>query len=120
MAFNPQFARLGEILVHEGYVTEDQVKEALIKQSNFGLKLGETMIKLGYLTEEQLLKALNMQLGYDIVDEKELMDLDIEVVRRIPEPYAVENRVIALHEDADGMVVAMADPDNLTVLDSLK
>ena len=43
MAFNPQFARLGEILVHEGYVTEDQVKEALIKQSNFGLKLGETM-----------------------------------------------------------------------------
>ena len=120
MAFNPQFARLGEILVHEGYVTEDQVKEALIKQSNFGLKLGETMIKLGYLTEEQLLKALNMELGYDIVDEKELMDLDIEVVRRIPEPYAVENRVIALHEDADGMVVAMADPDNLTVLDSLK
>ncbi len=120
MAFNPQFARLGEILVHEGYVTEDQVKEALIKQSNFGLKLGETMIKLGYLTEEQLLKALNMQLGYDIVDEKELMDLDIEVVRRIPEPYAVENRVIALREDADGMVVAMADPDNLTVLDSLK
>ena len=38
----------------------------------------------------------------------------------IPEPYANQNRVIALREDDDGMVVAMTDPDNLTVLDSLK
>lgn len=120
MTFNPQYVRLGEILVHEGHVSEDQVKEALIKQSNFGLKIGETMIKLGYLNEMQLLTALNMQLGYDIAVESELMDLDLEIVSLIPEPYATENRVIALREDADGIVVAMADPDNITVLDSLK
>jgi type IV pilus assembly protein PilB len=36
MSFNPQFARLGEVLLHEGYVTEDKLKEALIKQTNFG------------------------------------------------------------------------------------
>ncbi len=120
MTFNPQFARFGEILVHEGYASEDQVKEALIKQSNFGLKIGETMIKLGYLNEAQLLTVLNLQLEYDIAKESELMDLDLEVVSMIPEPFANENRVIALREDADGIVVAMADPDNLTVLDSLK
>ena len=120
MSFNPQFARLGEVLVHEAYVTEDQLKEALIKQTNFGLKIGETLLKLGYLTEKELLNALHSQLGYDIVKETELMDLDLKVVSMIPEPYAWENRVIALREEGDGVVVAFADPENLTVLDSLK
>jgi type IV pilus assembly protein PilB len=120
MTFNPQFARLGEVLVHEAYVTEDQVKEALVKQGNFGLKLGETLIKLGYLTERELLTGLNLQLGIDIVNERELMDLDLKIVSMIPEPYALENRVIALREEGDGIVVALADPENLTVLDSLK
>ncbi len=120
MSYNPQFARLGEVLVHEGYVNEDQIKEALIKQSNFGLKIGETLIKLGYLTEKQLLLALNLQLGYTIVNDKELMDLDLDIVSLIPEPYANQNRVIALREEGDGVVVAMADPEDLTVLDSLK
>lgn len=120
MTYNPQFARIGEVLVHEGFVNEDQVKEAMIKQSNFGLKLGETLIKLGYLREKDLLGALRMQLGYDIVEDRELMDLDLEIVSLIPEPYALENRVIALREEGDGIVVGIADPENLTVLDSLK
>ena len=120
MNYNPQFAPFGEIVVHEGYATEDQVKEALTKQSNFGLKIVETMVKLGHITEAQLLSVLHMQLDYEIAQESELMEIDLEVVRMIPEPYANQNRVIALREDDDGMVVAMTDPDNLTVLDSLK
>lgn len=120
MSYNPQFARLGEVLVHEGFVNDDQVKEALIKQSNFGLKIGETLIKLGYLSERQLLTALNLQLDYTIVNEKELMDLDLNIVSLIPEPFAIENRVIALREEGDGVVVALVDPDNLTLLDNLK
>jgi|GEM_PF-5528374 len=47
MTFNPQFARLGEVLVHEAYVTEDQVKEAIVKQGNFGLKTGRNSYKTG-------------------------------------------------------------------------
>ncbi|HAN40966.1 MAG TPA: Flp pilus assembly complex ATPase component TadA [Candidatus Cloacimonetes bacterium] len=120
MSYNPQFARIGEVLINEGYVTEEMVKEAMIKQNNFGLKIGETLIKLGYLTEKQLLNALHLQLGYDIVNPSELMDLDLEVVSLIPEPYAQQNRVIALREEPDGVVVALTDPENLTVLDAVK
>ncbi len=120
MSFNPQFARLGEIVIYEGMITEDQLKEALIKQTNFGLKIGETLIKLGHLTEKNLLKALHMQLGYDIVKDTELLDLDVRIVARVPEAFASENRVIAIREEGDGIVVAMADPENLTALDSMK
>ncbi|MDD3051301.1 MAG: ATPase, T2SS/T4P/T4SS family [Candidatus Cloacimonetes bacterium] len=120
MSFNPQFARLGEILLHDGHVSESQVKDALIKQSNFNLKIGETLLKLGYITETQLLDALHQQLEYEIVDESTLLDLDKNVVSLIPEPFAVQNRVIAINETEDTVVVAMTDPENIPVTDNLK
>lgn len=120
MSFNPQFARLGEVLIHEGFITDDQLKEALIKQTNFGLKIGETLIKIGHLSEKNLLSALHLQLGYTVVKQSEMMDLDVATVGLIPEPFAVENRVIAIREEGDGIVVAMADPENLMVVDNLK
>ena len=120
MTFNPRFARIGEIFIHEEFVTEDQVREALVKQNNFGLKIGETLIKLGYLSEDNLLKALHLQLEYDIVEEEELLDLDSEVVKLIPEPFAVQNRVIAIKETGDTIVVAMTDPENIVIHDNLK
>lgn len=120
MSFNPQFARLGEILVHNNRATEDQIKDALIKQNNFGLKIGETLLKLGYIGENDLLEALHMQLDYDIVDRDQLLELDIETVALIPEPFATQNRVIAYRDDAESLVVCMTDPENVQVIDDLR
>ncbi|MCB5230528.1 MAG: ATPase, T2SS/T4P/T4SS family [Candidatus Cloacimonas sp.] len=120
MTFNPQFARIGEIFLHLELATEDQIKEALIKQNNFNLKLGETLIKLGYIEEGDLLKALHHQLEIDIVDANQLLDLDPEVVSLIPEPFAVSNRVIAIAEDDDSVVVATTDPENIVIQDNLR
>ena len=120
MSFNPQFARLGEILVHKGFVGDDQVKEALVKQKNFGLKIGETLIKLGYLQENQLLDALHLQLDIDVIGEAQLLELETSVVKIIPEPFAVENRCIAVKRTDTTVYVAMTDPENIVILDSLK
>ncbi len=119
MSFNPQFAKLGEIFVHKGVASEQQVNEAAQKQKNFGLKIGETLLKLGYISEKELLEALHLQLEYEIIKEDELLELDSEVVKLIPEPFAVENRVIALRKQDSTMVVAMTDPDNIVIHDSL-
>lgn len=120
MSFNPQFARIGEIIVHKGYATEEQIKEALIKQDNFALKLGETLLKLGYLKEKQLLECLSLQLDMPVVESAELMELDVDVVSLIPEPFAYENRVLCLRATDDACIVAMTNPDNLNVLDNVK
>jgi type IV pilus assembly protein PilB len=120
MTFNPQFARIGEILIHLNMITEDQLKEALVKQNNFDLKLGETLRKLGYIKEQDLLKALHLQLEYEIVDENELLELDVEIVKLIPEPFAVQNRVMAVKEAGDNIVVAMTDPEDIVIHDNLK
>lgn len=120
MSFNPQFARIGEVLLHMGVVSEDQLKEALIKQNNFNLKLGETLLKLGYVEENDLLEALHQQLEIDILDEESLMELDPEVVKQIPEAFAVSNKVIAVKEEDNAIIVAMTDPENIVIQDNLK
>jgi type IV pilus assembly protein PilB len=120
MSYNPRFARLGEILVHEKFCTEDHVKDALVRQGNFNLKIGETLIKMGHLKEQNLLTALNLQLDIPIADEDEMLELDANVVGLVPEPFAMENRVIAIREESDGVVVAMTDPENIMIIDGLK
>ncbi|MEA2095468.1 MAG: ATPase, T2SS/T4P/T4SS family [Candidatus Cloacimonadota bacterium] len=120
MSFNPQFARLGEVLIHQGVADEQQVNEAAQKQKNFGLKIGETLQKLGFISEKDLLNALHLQLEYEIIKEDELLELDSEVVKLIPEPFAIENRVIALRKQENTMIVAMTDPDNIVIQDSLQ
>jgi len=120
MSFNPQFARIGEILVHDGFCTEEHVKEALIKQGNFNLKLGETLLRLGYLQEQELLQALHEQLDIEIITESDLAELETNLVKLVPEPFAVQNRVIAIREEPDAIIVAMTDPENIVIQDALK
>ena len=120
MSFNPQFARLGEVLIHLGTANEEQIDEAAQKQKSFGLKIGGTLLKLGIISEKDLLDALHLQLEYEIVKEDELLELDSDVVKLIPEPFAVENRVIALRKQTNTMIVAMTDPDNIVIQDSLQ
>ncbi|HPM02850.1 MAG TPA: ATPase, T2SS/T4P/T4SS family [Candidatus Cloacimonadota bacterium] len=120
MSFNPQFKKIGEILVYKGFATEDQVKEALIKQNNFGLKIGETLIKLGYIKEKHLLECLHDQLDIDIVTESDLTEIDEKVVAMIPEPFAIENRCMAYASEGDSLFVAMTDPENIQIIDSIK
>ncbi len=120
MSFNPQFARLGEVLIHLGSANEEQINEAAQKQKSFGLKIGGALLKLGIISEKELLDALHLQLEYEIVKEDELLELEPDVVKLIPEPFAVENRVIALRKQSNTMVVAMTDPDNIVIQDSLQ
>ena len=120
MSFNPQFARLGEVLVHLGAANEEQISEAAQKQKSFGLKIGGALLKLGIISEKDLLDALHLQLEYEIVKEDELLELDSDIVKLIPEPFAVENRVIALRKQTNTMIVAMTDPDNIVIQDSLQ
>ena len=51
--------RLGDLLVQEGLITEDQLVQALGEQKRLGLKLGRTLIQLGFIEEEQMLQLLS-------------------------------------------------------------
>lgn len=60
--------RLGELLVNEGLLTEDQVKEALNEQKKTGELLGEVLVKLGYVTEMDIARTIATQFGLPYID----------------------------------------------------
>ncbi len=118
--FNPQFQKIGEILVHLGKITESQLQGALSQQKSTHEKLGEVLLKQGFVEEEDLVTVYSMQLGYKVVGEEELYNADPEVVSMIPEDFARQNMVLALGKSNTTLLVAMEDPEDLIAIDSLK
>ena len=66
--FNPQFAKLGEILVNNGKATESGINEALVQQKTTNEKIGTTLIEMGLLEEDDFTMAYGQQLGYKKTD----------------------------------------------------
>jgi len=114
------YKKFGEILLEKGYLNEEQLQEGLAKQHNFNLKIGETLVKLGYLSENNMLETLQEQLDLEVIYENDLKEIDIQLLNFIPEPFAVENRCLAIKTVGSSLVIAMTDPDNLVLIDNLR
>ena len=118
--FNPQFQKIGDILVHEGKISESQLNAALAEQKVRKEKLGIVLLDQGIITEDDLVKVYSMQLGYDLASDEELFSADPSVVESIPEDFARQNMIMALRKSANSIAVAMEDPEDLVAIDSLK
>jgi len=118
--FNPQFKRLGEILIHQGKVSENQLNSALEEQKSSKSKLGEILINNGFLTEDELIGIYSLQLGYPQIKEEDLFQADQAVVKLIPEDFARQTMVLALRKTNRSIIVAMEDPEDLAGIDALK
>jgi len=115
--------RLGEILKQAGIIDDFQLNSALSYQRHWGGRLGESLIRLGYITEEKLQGFLARQFELPRI---ELIGRHIaeDVLHYIPVDKAREFNVIPVERrEMSGtmhLVVAMTDPTNLTVIDSLQ
>ena len=118
--FNPQFAKLGEILVNNGKATESGINEALVQQKTTNEKIGTTLIEMGLLEEDDFTMAYGQQLGYKKADNFILLEADSEVAALIPEDFARENRVLGVSSNDTTIVVAMEDPEDVVAIDSIK
>ena len=118
--FNPQFSRIGEILVHQQKVSESQLNEALLQQKNTHEKLGQTLMDMNFIDEDDLMTVYSMQLGYKKADNFILLDADSTVSAMIPEDFARTNRVLAVSKNETTLIVAMEDPEDLVAIDSIK
>ena len=94
--FNPQFQKIGEILIHLGKLSESQLQEALVEQKNTKEKLGLCLINSGVITEDDLVTVYSMQLGYKKADEEMLMNVNQEAASLVPEEFARQNTVLAI------------------------
>ena len=114
----PEKIRLGEILVQQKLLTEEQLKAALDEQKKTGRRLGRVFIERGFITEEQISKALARQLGADYIDLKQY-NIKRDVVAKLPETQARRYRAMVLEDRGTAYFVGMADPSDLAAYDEI-
>ena len=113
--------RIGDALVRDGIITEEQLKKALEMQKGSGRKLGETLIDAGMVTEEKVAEMLSRQLGYASVDLQNIA-ISQDILNLVPPNVLKKDKVIPIEYAQDNMNilrVAMADPQDLDAMDDI-
>ncbi len=114
----PEKIRLGDMLVQQKLLSEEQLKACLDEQKKTGRRLGNVLIEKKIITEEQISKALARQLGAAYIDLKHY-NFKRDVVARLPETQARRFRAIVLEDKGQTYTVAMADPTDLNAYDEI-
>ena len=117
-AGRPQRLRLGDILVAQKVISQEQLKLALDEQKRSGRRLGRVLVDMGFTAELNIAQALARQLNVGFVDLKH-HNFKANVALKLPESSARRFRALALEERGAKMLVGMADPTDLFAFDEL-
>ncbi|MGM0378356.1 MAG: GspE/PulE family protein [Bacillota bacterium] len=110
--------RLGDKLIDEGLITEEQLEGALTRQKITGNKLGEQIIEDNLLTESQIFKFLEDQLDIKHINLNSYV-INPDAIKKIDKDFAEENDVIPIDIKGGELVVVMADPMDLMLIDDM-
>src|SRR3990170_3270426 len=114
----PEKIRLGDLLVQQQLISQDQLQFALEQQKRSGRKLGRVLVDNAFVTEEQISETLAKQLNIPYVNLK-YYHINLEKVRLLPENQARRFRAIVLEERNGMLLVGMADPTDLFAFDEI-
>jgi type IV pilus assembly protein PilB len=111
--------KIGELLVQEGLINQDQLDRALAEQKNGGDRIGAILIRLGFVSEELLTEFIAKQFH---VPEVNLGKLSIpkDVAGMIPADVAVKYQAVPFGIMGNTLNVAMSDPGNLFMIDDMR
>jgi MSHA biogenesis protein MshE len=114
----PEKVRLGEILVQQKLLSEEQLGLALADQKRTGRKLGRVFVENGFVTEDQISGALAKQLDIPYINLK-FYNINPEVVRLLPETQARRFRALVLEDRRGSLLIGMSDPTDLFAYDEI-
>ena len=104
--------KIGEILVAQGKVTEEQVDEALAIQKTDPRNIGKILVSLGYISDDDLAQALSMRLNVEYVALFEV-HVDPDVLGIIEEDVLLQHKAVPLRIEDGRLIVAMSDPNDI-------
>jgi len=110
---------LAEVLVDAGVLTREQMDRALAARSNGVERVEEVIARLGLAREEEIYTAVAERLGLEFVPKVE-RDIAEELLTLVPSEFAMRHQVLPLREEDHTLVVAVANPFDVTVLDDLR
>ena len=111
--------RIGDLLVSEGLITQEQLTRAVQEQQQNGTRIGYNLIKLGFVKETDLTRLLARRYKMPAVDLKNF-EVDLKVAKLVPPDVSIKHQLLALKREGRTLTVAVTDPSQLGVLDDLK
>ncbi len=112
--------RLGDTLIEMGYITEDQLMQALAYQKEHkGEKIGSILISLGFITELQMIGALAERLDLQVVDISQVR-VDVKAVELVPEQLAEKYLMLPVAVENEHLVLVVNDPLNLYGIEDIR
>lgn len=109
---------IGKLLLDNNFLTQEQLDTAIARQKSTGSRLGQVLVDMGLVNEDQILELLAQQLEIPFIDIKNYT-LNPEIVQLLPEIYARRFRALVLSKDDQGLLVGMADPQDVIAYDEL-
>ena len=113
--------RIGDLLLSQGMITQQQLDTALSEQKIRKTKLGETLIALGYVSQKDFADVLSRQLGVESVDLRK-EGLQDAAIRLVPEDIMKKYELVpfAIDENNSNILkIAMSDPMYLPAIDDV-
>jgi type IV pilus assembly protein PilB len=114
----PVSRRLGDLLVREGLINQEQLQRALAEQKGNNDKLGSILVRHNAITEDQLVAFLSKQYGIPSITLSQL-DIDADVLKLVPAQIAKKYEVLPIKRTGNSLTLAMADPTNVFAVDDV-
>jgi type IV pilus assembly protein PilB len=111
---------IGDILVREGLITDEQLRAALNEQRSNGARLGYTLVSMGAVSETDLTRVLARKYRVKAVDLSRIDVIDRRVISLVKPEIAQRHMVLPLRRVGRTLTVAMANPTNLDAIDELR
>ena len=112
-------SKIGDLLVKENLISQQQLKEALEYQRVHGGRLGHCLIRLGFVTDDEITAILSRQYGVPSINLS-FFDVDPAVVKLIPVETAQKYQIMPLSRVGSTLTIAMIDPTNVFAMDDIK
>jgi type IV pilus assembly protein PilB len=110
--------KIGEMLLKGNLITQEQLRTALETQKTSKERIGSILVKAGTIKEPELLSFLGRQFNIPVVDLTKY-EINPEVVRLLPEDMVQKNLALPINRVGAKLIVAVADPSNMAILDAI-
>ncbi|UYV14079.1 MAG: Flp pilus assembly complex ATPase component TadA [Phycisphaera sp.] len=112
--------KLGEILVADGVVSQEDMDKALGIAKGSRRRIGQALVEAGFATDEQVAKALADQYGVPYVNPNEAETKSTVQLELIPKEIVRKHMVLPVSKDGGRLKLIVSDPMDLELQDMLR
>jgi general secretion pathway protein E/type IV pilus assembly protein PilB len=116
---DPKKARIGDVLIEKGLITQAQLNVALQEKKNSSKFLGELLVDLGFMRQVDLVNVLADLSGYGVFNPKNTI-FDSNALSLIDKNIATRYQVLPISITDDKFYIAVTDPNDVMALDMLR